>query len=97
MRTKLTPDQKRIRELYKTIALLREDGIAFFNKVFHRHTKPFFLYKRENLSTGYTLNDLYQRTHAAQELGYTVILTADDEGLHTAYAEKLPTVRPWRF
>ncbi len=62
-----------------------------------RETKGLFFYPKENLKTGYTLDDLYQRTIAAQTLGWNVIMEADEKGLHFSYAKKLPTNRPESF
>ena len=42
------------------------------------------------------MHDVQQRVIAANTLGYDVIVTATDKGLHFDYVEKRPR-RPWEF
>lgn len=46
---------------------------------------------------GWSLRELWERTAAAKQLGYEVILTAQPEGLHVEYREAMPEVpHSWR-
>ena len=88
---------KTIKSLRHTIATLRVEANKFFDKIICRDTRGMFLYPKNRLKEGWSLTDVYERTTAAQELGWTVILRADADGLHVDYAQKLPTQRPWNF
>jgi hypothetical protein len=59
-------------------------------KIRFRHTKAMFWYRKEALATGFRLDDLYQRVQAAEQLGYDVVLKAEDDGLHVQYVKKVP-------
>lgn len=88
-----------IKYLRKRITTLSGEANALFNKILNRRTIGLFLYAKARISAHeqWDLDDLYQRTLAAQALGWAVTLHADDEGLHVYYAEKLPVNRPSSF
>jgi hypothetical protein len=54
----------------------------------------FFIGKDNLLKHSYRLDDIHQRTLAAQDLGKEVVLIADDAGLHIKYQDKVPEI-PW--
>ncbi len=99
LRQQLTPEESAtaLRQLRKTVSGLRETANEFFNKVVNRDVRGMFLYPKNRLKEAWALTDVYERTLAAQELGWTVVIRADQDGLHVDYAKKLPTSRPWNF
>lgn len=86
-----------IKFLRKRITTLCDEGNTLFNTILCRNFKAMFWYPKEKLNNNWTLDDLYQRTMAAQTLGWDVVLFADEKGLHVRYATQLPTVRPSSF
>jgi hypothetical protein len=90
-------DVKTIKFLRKRITDLCKDGNELYNKMLFRETKGLFFYPKEKLRDGFRIDDLYERTIAAQTLGWNVIMEADDKGLHFSYAKKLPGSRPSSF
>lgn len=62
----------------------------------YRGGRSMFFYKKTDLQFGWSLVDIYERTRAAAQLGYDVVLEAKDDGLHVKYREKIPQM-PWRF
>ncbi len=61
-------------------------------KVKYRHEKTMWLYPKNRLDEGWALRDLYERTQAAQQLGYDVQLVASDDGLSVRYKKQVPSV-----
>jgi hypothetical protein len=59
-------------------------------------TQLMWFYPKAKLNAGWYLTDLYERTKAADQLGYDVVLVAKDDGLHVKY-RKLPDTSklPW--
>jgi hypothetical protein len=97
MNKTLTDDQKTIKDLRRQISQLKEQGNRFFDQIICRETYGMFLYPKDKLNISWTLSDVYERAHAAQTLGYNVLIRVDDKGLHVDYAKKLPNSRPWAF
>ena len=64
-------------------------------EVEHPIHKPMFFFPTEKLNSGWTLGDVYQRTLAASQLGFDVVIAAHDGGLEIKYRKK-PTIS-WRF
>ena len=65
----------------------------FCFKLKTRKVRPAFFIKRNSLKTNtYTLEDVYQRARAADDIGYEMIVIADDDGLRFKYREKLPRI-----
>jgi hypothetical protein len=56
----------------------------------HRHTVTMWYYPKDKLETGWTLKDLYERTAAAEQVGYDVVLRAAPTGLTVHYVKQLP-------
>ncbi len=44
------------------------------------------------LNEGWALQDLYERTKAAEQLGYDVQPVANDEGLSVRYKKQIPVI-----
>lgn len=75
---------------------LRDRAQRFANDIYHAlHTRiNMFRYPKEEIqNSSWNLKDLYERTQAAQQLGYEVVLTVTDEGLQVQYQKKLNPVR----
>ena len=64
----------------------------FCFKVEFRHVKVMWNYPKNRLGEGWELSSLYQRTQAAEQLGYDVQLVANDEGLSVQYKKKTPSI-----
>lgn len=75
-------------------ARLLEQFKEFCDDVFYRPNPPMFFYPKNNLKDGWNLVDVYERTAAANTLGFDVMLTAKENGLQVTYIKKLPS-RPW--
>lgn len=72
---------------------LMQDFRAFGMKVAHAANWAKFMFKLQNAKAGgsWKLDDVYHRTMAAQQLGFTVELEAVDNGdLIIKYREKRP-------
>jgi hypothetical protein len=48
-------------------------------------TKTMWTYPKNKLGEGWTLAGLYERVSAADQLGFDVVLTADDAGIRVSY------------
>lgn len=71
---------------------LLERAQKYANEVYHvlQTRTIMFRYPKESITnSSWNLKDLYERTLAAQQLGYRVILTVDDKGLLVEYEKKL--------
>jgi hypothetical protein len=73
---------------------LLDDFREYAGKVECRRRKPMFFIPKNRLSEGWRVDDIYERTAAAEQLGYDVILIADLDGLRIRYIEKVPP-KPW--
>lgn len=72
---------------------LYEKAKAFTTKLRTLHTRSMLFYSAKEIeSCSFNLRWLYQRSLAAEQLGYEVIMKADDEGLHASYRKKMPEV-----
>lgn len=76
--------------------LKRIGGEFFLNKVKYRHKVEMWYYPKNRLDEGWNLGDLYERVSAAKQLGYDVILEADNKGLIVKYVKSIPDI-PWEF
>jgi hypothetical protein len=75
-------------------ARLLKQFIKYCDYVEYRDNRKMFLFKRDELLKGYSLSDVYERTRAADQLGFDVILRTDADGLHVEYIRRIPK-RPW--
>lgn len=60
-----------------------------------RHKANMWRYPKEKLDGNWSLADLYQRTQAAEQLGYDVQLEAKEDGLFVVYVKKIEI--PWKW
>lgn len=72
--------------------MLMEDIKEFARKVRFRNTINMWHYPKAKLDTGWNLTDLWERTSAAEQLGYDVVLEANENGLTVKYVKKIPHV-----
>lgn len=76
---------------------LLDEVKQYFTKVKNLHERMMFFYPKEKLDAGFNLSDLYERTKAAEQLGYSVMLVAADRGLEVIYKKNPPYVPyEWR-
>lgn len=71
---------------------LLDDIKDWCHRVKYRHEKDMRSYPKSKLAEGWRLDDLYERTKAAEQLGYDVQLVAHDNGLTVRYKKKVPDV-----
>ena len=67
---------------------------TYANEVYHvfNTRTEVFQYPKDSMSTSsWNLADLVERTRAAQQLGYRVVLTVNDRGLVVEYEKKMKT------
>ena len=59
--------------------------------------KTMFFYKKSDLDNhdAWMMDEVYERTIAAEQLGYDVIIRADNDGLRIMYRTK-PGPKPWQ-
>lgn len=69
---------------------------AWAFKVTNRHTVAMWHYPKARLTDGWSVLDLYERTKAAEQLGYDVVLKSKDDGLHVQYVKRVPN-RPFSW
>ena len=74
---------------------LLEEIQEFCNSLKWRHKVAMHYYPKDRLSETWSVNDLYERTAAAQQIGYEVILEAKDTGLHVFYRKVVKTPMHW--
>ncbi len=76
---------------------LLDDIKEWTRKVRFRHEKVMWNYPKGRLKEGWSLNDLWERVAAAEQLGYDVQLVANDDGLRVYYRKRVPDVPySWR-
>lgn len=69
---------------------LMERFREYASKVTYPRKVGMWNYPKAKLAEGWGLLDLYERTKAAEQLGYDVQLYATDEGLSVKYVQKRP-------
>lgn len=75
---------------------LLNDAKNFIYKI-HNPSRIFmWRYPKDKLGERWTLTDLYERTKAAEQLGYDVIVIAEDNGLTIQYRKMMPEI-PYNF
>lgn len=60
----------------------------------YRHTRTMFTLTKNVLSGPLNLTDVYERTMAADQLGYDVVLSCNKDGMTIQYKKKIPDI-PW--
>ena len=69
---------------------------AFCGELKYRPTKTMFFIKKADLrGSSYSLDDIYERTRAAEQLGYEVHVIAEDDGLRFNYVKKVRIPLGW--
>ena len=69
---------------------LKREFLRYVSAAMYRHTATMWHYPKDKLSDGWNLSDLYERTAAAEQVGYDVVLRAKEHGLVVCYVKKLP-------
>ncbi len=72
---------------------LKRIAIKWAGSAIYPHTRIMWTYPKEKLPGYWDLDKLFERVAAAKQLGYMVILEADDSGLKVLY-RKLPDELP---
>jgi hypothetical protein len=75
---------------------LKEIGTEWANKIRFRDQRGMWFYPKKRLHEGWSLDDLYERVSAAEQLGYVVELKATEDGLEVVYLKELPPT-PFEF
>ena len=74
---------------------LLEISRRFSSQILNPIKKAMFFYDYKRLAEGWDLNSVYQRTKAAEQIGFEVIVEAHDNGLQFYYRKK-PDI-PWEL
>jgi hypothetical protein len=87
MKTPIDP-LKQERRRYEA---LRAEANEYARNVYNVLVTPktMFRYPQEKMNLNWNLQDLLERTKAAQQLGYRVVITADEEGILVQYEKQL--------
>lgn len=81
---------KRINPYQRLLGVARQ----YACDVKHCTRKTMFAIKKDDLSAGYSMRDVYERTKAADQLGYDVVVIAGDE-LTFQYRKRVDV--PWEL
>jgi hypothetical protein len=76
--------------------MLLEDAKKYAREAKYRRAVLMWTYDKAKLGNGWSLNELYERTAAAKQLGYDVVLEATADGLCVKYVKTVPDA-PWAF
>lgn len=71
---------------------LLDEFREYYNSIRYARMKTMWQYPKDKLSDTWTLSDLYERTAAAEQIGYEVVLEAAEDGLTVRYRKKPPTL-----
>ena len=74
---------------------LLEKAMEFARKVKYAHRITMWTYPKSKLSDSWKLSDLFERTYAADQLGYDVQIIAKDEGLIVRYVKRVEIPYGW--
>jgi len=74
------------------------DKIVTFcnNDIIYRHQKLMFIYPIDKLTNTWTMNQLYERVVAADQLRYDVVLKSTNNGLEVHYIKQIEIPIEWR-
>ena len=59
------------------------------------HTANMFAISKQDLGKSYGFQDIWERTMAAQQIGYEVVIKADLEGIHINYRKTVSVPTMW--
>lgn len=65
-----------------------------FLEIIYPRKKIMWNYPKNRLHEGWPLRDLWERTAAAKQIGYEVVLTAEEDGLRVTYVNARPDSIP---
>lgn len=82
---------KRINPYQRLLEICRR----FSAQIIYPIKKGMFFYEYKRLGEGWDLSMVYQRTKAAEQVGFEVIVEAHDNGLQFCYRKK-PDI-PWEL
>ena len=68
----------------------------FCQNIKYRHQKLMFIYPIDKLANTWTMNQLYERVVAADQLGYDVVLKSTNNGLEVHYIKQIEIPIEWR-
>ena len=76
---------------------LKKIALEWAVEALYPSTRTMWCYPKNRLQTeSWCLTTLYERTAAAEQLGYDVKLKATDNGLEVRYVKKVPEL-PWEL
>lgn len=81
--------KKRINPDQKPYDRLLEEIKGYCAGIRHRREVAMYFYPKNRLFEGWSLLDVYERTQAAEQLGYDTLLSANDAGLRVIYKKKI--------
>lgn len=90
---RVAPVERLLSQKENSYQLLKEIARTFANNVKYRHTALMFELSKDDIkSSGYSLLELYERTLAAQQLGYDVVLSVENDRLKIKYVKQPPPI-----
>lgn len=90
-------DNKAEKEQKARFNSLKREANELYDALSGRRKILMWTYPKEKLGVNWNLQDLWDRTAAAQTLGWDVIIESSVEGIKVYYAAKLPSIRPSSF
>lgn len=75
---------------------LKRRGSELFSNIVYCRRRTMFTLKTGNFNT-FSLLDVLQRIHAAQQLGFEVVAIADGEAIRLEYRPARPETIPYEF
>lgn len=77
---------------------LLSDIKSWCYQITYRHIKSMWVYQKSDLKGRWDLTDLFERTAAAEQLGYDVVLRATRAGLEVNYVKQVPSIpSSWKY
>ena len=76
---------------------LKREANEYYDKIDKRKKILMWMYPKDKLESMWSIKDLWDRTSAAQSLGWDVIIESSAEGIKVYYVEKLPSTKPFSF
>ena len=76
--------------------MLLEEFRDWVVRVVHARRRQALWYTMATVNQNADFSRIWERTIAAQQIGYEVVVKASDDGLRFEYVEKRPNSMPWR-